>query len=130
MAKPLLLPPKLLLRLRPSKSLPRKRERKKRKTEQKPRSPPPLPHKFRSRARKKRLALRRWSVRSPVNTASISRKFLAPDLAAAFRSKTSCLLSSASRQRPPNPQLLPPSHQPPRLVRLHRPLRIPAIWFP
>src|SRR5258708_19079544 len=133
-----LLPPKRPLR----KSLPRKRKTrrktKRRKREKKPR--PPLlprrvPHKFRSRARKKKLALRPSSVRSPVNTASIFPRFLAPDLAAAFRSKPSCPASGATRQRGSAPHLLRPRRHLPRELRLvqpHRPLlpRTPATWFP
>src|SRR5712672_1665056 len=105
MAKPHPLPPRPPQRLPPKKQA-RKRPLQKGKTKRRKREKKPLPpllprqvpHKFRSRARKKRLALRRSFVRSPVNTASIFLRSRAPALAAVFRSKTSCLSSSANRQ--------------------------------
>src|SRR5712672_59038 len=125
MAKPHPLPPRPPQRLPPKKQA-RKRPLQKGKTKRRKREKKPLPPllprrvppKFRSRARKKRLALRRSSVRSPVSTASVFPRFLALDLGAAFRSKTSCHSSSANRQRRAAPQLLRHSRQRPR--HLHR----------
>src|SRR5712672_4508220 len=130
MAKPHPLPPRPPQRLPPKKQA-RKRPLQKGKTKRRKREKKPLPpllprrvpHKFRNRARKKRLALRRSSVRSPANTASVFPRFPAQDLAVAFRSKTSCLSSSASRRRQAPPQLLLPSRQSLRQLHLGQPHR-------
>jgi len=88
-----------------------------------PAAPPPsrlpvLSQRKKHRPRKRRPAPRLWSAKLPASMASISRKFLAPDSAAASPSRTSWPSSSAPRPHRPahprcrNPPPLPPVHVP------------------